>query len=128
MYVFSSIALIFVMIYLNSCRDYAMNNDIYVAKKEAKKLARYVDYYIIEKGLNEDKAININLWNVVVDSDYEIPKTWKNAGFAIDPWGSSYELKISKSSIFIISVGPDKKMHTSDDIKMIQNRSNFYAQ
>ena len=39
-----------------------------------------------------------------------------------DPWGSVYQLEVSRDSVWVISLGPDRTRQTGDDFRVVTPR------
>lgn len=42
---------------------------------------------------------------------------------ATDPWGSTYQLDVSKDSVWVVSFGPDRTRNTEDDFRVVTPRN-----
>jgi hypothetical protein len=42
---------------------------------------------------------------------------------ATDPWGSTYQLDVSKDSVWVLSFGPDRTRDTEDDFRVVAPRN-----
>jgi hypothetical protein len=40
----------------------------------------------------------------------------------VDPWGSTYQLEVTRDSVGILSFGPDRTRNTSDDFRIMTGR------
>lgn len=52
---------------------------------------------------------------------------WLRARYAApevttDPWGSTYQLDVSKDSVWVVSFGPDRTRNTEDDFRVVTTR------
>ena len=47
---------------------------------------------------------------------------YPSVAFRVDPWGSTYQLEVTRDSVAIVSFGPDRTRHTDDDFRVLTAR------
>lgn len=93
----------------------------------AEKAAPVVNPWLVRATENELRKIAAEMRRLEINNLGRIPDrrslgSWIERNYAgdasIDPWGSPYEMRETRRQVVLISLGPDRRRDTQDDIRV----------